>query len=63
MQRMRDTCSWAGFNLSLWRSTFSNASPDVVDYYEPAMLIVGSRGLGKLKGYVHVKLHFESADP
>lgn len=25
---------------------------DVIDYVEPAMLIVGSRGLGNLKGYV-----------
>lgn len=23
---------------------------DIVDYYEPTMLIVGSRGLGQLKG-------------
>ena len=26
---------------------------DIVDYYEPTMLIVGSRGLGRLKGYAH----------
>ena len=25
---------------------------DIVDYIEPTMLIVGSRGLGNLKGYV-----------
>lgn len=25
---------------------------DIVDHYEPVMLIVGSRGLGNLKGYV-----------
>ena len=25
---------------------------DIVDHYMPIMLIVGSRGLGKLKGYV-----------
>ena len=25
--------------------------PDIVDYVEPVMLIVGSRGLGNLKGY------------
>lgn len=25
---------------------------DIVDYVEPTMLIVGSRGLGNLKGYV-----------
>jgi hypothetical protein len=24
---------------------------DIVDYYDPVMLIVGSRGLGQLKGY------------
>ena len=29
---------------------------DIVDYNEPTMLIVGSRGLGQLKGYVVVVL-------
>ena len=27
-----------------------NCLLDIVDYYEPVMLIVGSRGLGNLKG-------------
>jgi hypothetical protein len=49
---MRGTCSWVGFNLSLY--TLSNTLPDIVDYHDPTMLIVGSRGLGQLKGYVHV---------
>ena len=27
-----------------------NLYSDIVDYYEPSMLIVGSRGLGHIKG-------------
>ena len=27
---------------------------DIVDYIEPTMLIVGSRGLGNLKGYIRL---------
>lgn len=36
---------------------------DIVDYVEPTMLIVGSRGLGNLKGYVVVYLYLESFFP
>lgn len=30
----------------------NSVHPDIVDYYEPMMLIVGSRGIGQMKGCV-----------
>ena len=52
MQRMPDTCSWVKLLFRLPTSVFNvSLSPiDIVDYMNPQMLIVGSRGLGQLNG-------------
>ena len=42
---------------SICHEIFMRTNPcglaDVVDYVEPLMLIVGSRGVSQLKGYAH----------
>lgn len=37
-------------NLPRWLTLYVHA--DLIDFTEPTMLIVGSRGLGKIKGFV-----------
>ena len=36
---------------------------DIVDHVEPVMLIVGSRGLGRLKGFVFTPIHLPPLSP
>ena len=55
MLRTADICCWVRLlkrTVALYHSLAYVAFLDIVDYYEPVMLIVGSRGLGNLKGYV-----------
>lgn len=42
------------FNALCYANIDFDAHSDIVDYVEPTMLIVGSRGIGNLKGYAFI---------
>ncbi len=44
------TCQTEDYSVGLLVIVLTRCVADVVDYVEPIMLIVGSRGLGNLKG-------------
>ena|ERR1700685_714372 len=59
MRRMPDICFWVSLNFVMSLSYVNMVTDyicgnqiDIVDYNEPTMLIVGSRGVSQLKGYV-----------
>jgi hypothetical protein len=61
MRRMPDICFWVGLAFAISHSCFYRIADlhiskqiDIVDYNEPTMLIVGSRGMSQLKGCVFV---------
>jgi hypothetical protein len=55
MLRMRDTCS--SVSPVLYLSKLHSYLVDVIDLIQPIMVIVGSRGVGQLKGYATSSLH------
>ena len=65
MLRTVDTCcSVRCARISIHYHSLTHVlSADIVDYYEPVMLIVGSRGLGNLKGCVPNPPLFAPAHP